>query len=174
MTIKAGGGNSKGKGGRGKNIKYKTEWGYGVHIPVELNGVRCLALIDTGASRSCMSSAQYKSIGSPPWSLCPGGLFEISNRDFYGGMGLTSYLVHIGQKVYAQSFIVCNKMMTNVIVGRDFLSTYKLNITWGDEGPWRCWKGKNLSFGRGKCTIPSLVGDGHECPRAKWPPSPSL
>ena len=28
MTIKAGGGNSKGKGGRGKNIKYKTEWGY--------------------------------------------------------------------------------------------------------------------------------------------------
>ena len=28
MTIKAGGGNSKGKGGRGKNIKHKTEWGY--------------------------------------------------------------------------------------------------------------------------------------------------
>ena len=28
MTIKAGGGNSKGEGGRGKNIKYKTEWGY--------------------------------------------------------------------------------------------------------------------------------------------------
>ena len=29
MTIKAGGGNSKGKGGSGKSIKYKTEWGYG-------------------------------------------------------------------------------------------------------------------------------------------------
>ena len=28
MTIKAGGGNSKCEGGRGKNIKYKTEWGY--------------------------------------------------------------------------------------------------------------------------------------------------
>ena len=28
MTIKAGGGNSKGKVGRRKNIKYKTEWGY--------------------------------------------------------------------------------------------------------------------------------------------------
>ena len=28
MTIKAGGGNSNGEGGRGKNIKYKTEWGY--------------------------------------------------------------------------------------------------------------------------------------------------
>ena len=31
-------------------------------------------------------------------------------------------------------FIVCNKMMTHVIIGRDFLSTYKLNILWGDEG----------------------------------------
>ena len=29
MTIKAGGGNSNGEGGRGKNIKYKTEWVYG-------------------------------------------------------------------------------------------------------------------------------------------------
>ena len=29
MTIRVGGGNSNGKGGRGKNIKYKTEWGYG-------------------------------------------------------------------------------------------------------------------------------------------------
>ena len=34
--------------------------------------------------------------------------------------GLTSCLVRIGHKVYAQSFIVCNKMMTNVIVGKDF------------------------------------------------------
>ena len=69
MTIKVGGGNSKGKGGRGKNISGDT----GAHNLVELNGVRCLALIDTGASRSCMSSAQYKSIGFPPWSLCPWG-----------------------------------------------------------------------------------------------------
>ena len=29
MTIRAGGGNSNGEGGRGKNIKYKTELGYG-------------------------------------------------------------------------------------------------------------------------------------------------
>ena len=59
-----------------------------MHIPVELNGVRCLALIDTGASRSCMSSAQYKSIGSPLGALAPGSPLEISDRDFHGGMGV--------------------------------------------------------------------------------------
>ena len=74
MKIKAGGGNSKGKRGRRKILNIRLSGDTGAHIPVELNGARCLALIDTGASRSCMSSAQYKSIGSPPWSLCSRGL----------------------------------------------------------------------------------------------------
>ena len=73
MTIKAEWGNIKGKGEEGKVSNIKLSGDTGAHIPVELNGVKCLALIDTGASRSCMSSAQYKLIGSPPWSLCPQG-----------------------------------------------------------------------------------------------------
>ena len=68
------------------NIRLSVDTG--AHIPVELNGVRCLALIDTGASWSCMSSAQYKSIGSPLGAFTPGSLFEISDRDFHGGMGV--------------------------------------------------------------------------------------
>ena len=73
MTIKAEGGNISGKGGRRKNIKYKTEWGYRGAYSSRTEWCKVLALIDTGASKSCMSSAQYKSIGSPPWSLCPRG-----------------------------------------------------------------------------------------------------
>ena len=73
MTIKAEGGKIKGEGEEGIILNIKLSGDTGAHIPVELNGVKCLALIDTGASRSCMSSAQYKSIGSPPWSLCPWG-----------------------------------------------------------------------------------------------------
>ena len=77
-----------------------------------------------------MSSTQYKSIGSPPLEPLPlGALLRSATGTSMEAWGLTGCLVRIGQKVYAQSFIVCNKMMTNVIVGRDFLSTYKLNIT---------------------------------------------
>ena len=35
-----------------------------------------------------MSSTQYKSIGSPLGAFAPGGPFEISDRDFHGGMGV--------------------------------------------------------------------------------------
>ena len=69
------------RGEEGKILNIKLSGDTGAHIPVELNGVRCLALIDTGASRSCMSSAQLKLIGSPLGAFAPRGPFEISNRD---------------------------------------------------------------------------------------------
>ena len=73
--------------------------------------------------------------------------------------GLTSCLVRIGCKVYAQSFIVCNKMMTNVIVGRDFLSTYKLSITWGDEGTMEVLEGQQPVVRMGEVhQYPAYVG----------------
>ena len=73
--------------------------------------------------------------------------------------GLTSCLVCIGCKVYAQSFIVCNKMMTNVIVGRDFLSTYKLSITWGDEGTMEVLEGQEPVVWTGKVhQYPAYMG----------------
>ena len=80
--------------------------------------------------------------------------------------GLTSCLVRIGCKVYAQSFIVCNKMMTNVIVGRDFLSTYKLSITWGDEGMMEVLEGQEPVIQMGEVhQYPAYVGG-----RARVPP----
>ena len=73
--------------------------------------------------------------------------------------GLTSCLVRIGQEVYAQSFIVCNKMMTNVIVGRDFLSTYKLNITWEDEWTMEVLEGRESVIRMGEVhQYPAYVG----------------
>ena len=89
--------------------------------------------------------------------------------------GLTSCLVRIRRKMYAQSFIVCNKMMTNVIVVRDFLSTYKLSITWGDEGTMEVLEGQEPVVRMGEVhQYPAYVGDEQECLRAQWPLSPPL
>ena len=77
------------RGEEGKVLNIKLSGDTGAHIPVKLNGVKCLALIDTGASRSCMSSAQYKLIGSPALEpLPPVGSPEVRNRDFHGSMGV--------------------------------------------------------------------------------------
>ena len=155
------------RGEEGNILNIRLSGDTGAHIPVELNGVRCLALIDTGASQSCMSSTQYKSDRIPPWSLCPQGPhLRSATGTSMDAWGLTSCLVHIRHKVYAQSFIVCNKMMTNVIEGRDFLSTYKLNITWGDEGTIEVLEGQESVIRMGEVhQYPAYVGR-----RARVPP----
>ena len=91
--------------------------------------------------------------------LPPGARLRSATGTSMEAWGLTSCLVHIGRKMYAQSFIVCNKMMTNVIVGRDFLSTYKLSITWGDEGTMEVLEGQEPVVRTGEVhQYPAYVG----------------
>ena len=56
-------------------------------------------------------------------------------------MGIAICKIQIGQQDYVQCFIVCKKMLTPVIVRRDFLATYQLTITWGKAGKLRLAKG---------------------------------
>ena len=43
-------------------------------------------------------------------------------------VGIATCHVPVGQKVYVQQFIVCRRMITPVILGRDFLSTYQCTV----------------------------------------------
>ena len=73
--------------------------------------------------------------------------------------GLATCHVQIGQRIYVQRFIVCNKMMTHVIIGRDLLSTYKLNIIWGDEGTMEVLEeGRHVAWTVGEvCHYPAIT-----------------
>ena len=45
----------------------------GVLIPTELNDTTPSVLVDTGATRSCLSDVQYKDMGEPAFTaLCQG------------------------------------------------------------------------------------------------------
>ena len=49
-------------------------------------------------------------------------------------LGFVTCTVKIGDRNYDQEFIVIKQLVPEIILGRDFLSTYKLAITWGREG----------------------------------------
>ena len=49
-------------------------------------------------------------------------------------LGFVTYSVKIGDRSYDQEFIVIKQLVPEIILGRDFLSTYRLAITWGREG----------------------------------------
>ena len=88
-----------------------------------------------GAGRSCLSEGQYNQLGTPPIRpYPPRGVVRNASGEVMPGLGFTTCLVKIGDRVYAQEFIVIKQLIPEIILGRDFLATYKLAITWGQEG----------------------------------------
>ena len=81
----------------------------------------CNALIDTGASRSCISEKFYKQPNLPPIQE----LFRTHVRSATGGslspLGTTQCTFHIGEKEFKFNFIVCKHLLRPVIIGADFL-----------------------------------------------------
>ena len=104
-------------------------------IKVKIQNLDKLALIDTGAGRSCLSEGQYNQLGRPPLRPYPArGSVRNASGENMPVMGFVTYTVKIGDRNYNQEFIVIKQLVPEIILGRDFLSTYKLAITWGKEG----------------------------------------
>ena len=54
----------------------------GALIPVEIGITSHAALVDTGATHSCLSRAQYKEMGQPPFTaLCKGTVWATTGGD---------------------------------------------------------------------------------------------
>ena len=94
-----------------------------------------MALIDTGAGRSCLSEGQYNQLGMPPLQPYPTrGSVRNASGEIMPVLGFVTYTVRIGDRNFDQEFIVIKQLTPEIILGRDFLSTCKLAITWGIEG----------------------------------------
>ena len=117
-----------------------------------------------------MSTEQHEDIGAPVLEpLPPGAQLRSATGTSMEAHGLATCHVQIGRRVYVQRFIICHKMMTHVIIGRDFLSTYKLNIIWGDEGTMEVLKeGRPVArtLGGGGMSLPSDYHQAHLCATA--------
>ena len=62
------------------------------------------------------------------------GRVRNASGEIMPGLGFTTCSVKIGDRIYPQEFIVIKQLVPEIILGRDLLSTYKLAITWGQEG----------------------------------------
>ena len=51
-----------------------------------------------------------------------------------GPLGFLTCKLKINDKVYEHEFVVCEHLITPVILGIDFLRKFNINISWGEEG----------------------------------------
>ena len=90
-------------------------------FPTQIGTSVCHTLIDTGATRSCISEKYYQSLPSIKIQF----IQNISTRPATGSnlspLGLINCSFELGKVKFNSDFIVCKNLTRPLILGRDFL-----------------------------------------------------
>ena len=109
----------------------------GTTFPIDIQGTKCNALIDTGASRSCISEAYFKTL--PQQTLK--GLHRVAVRSASGSslspLGFITSNITLGNKTFQHDFVVCKHLMRPLILGREFLFKNELEVYYSKTGECR-------------------------------------
>ena len=94
-------------------------------------------MIDTGASRSCISEAYFKTL---PQQILK-GLHRVAVRSASGSslapLGFTTSNITLGNKTFQHDFVVCKHLMRPLILGREFLFKNELKVYYSKTGECR-------------------------------------
>ena len=94
---------------------------HGITFPTQIGTSVCHALIDTGATRSCISEKYYQSLLLTKIQFVQ----NISVRSATGSnltpIGLINCSFELGKVKFNSGFIVCKNLTRPLILGRDFL-----------------------------------------------------
>ena len=88
----------------------------GTTFPIDIQGSKCNVLIDTSATRSCISEAYFKTL--PQQNLK--GLQNIAVRSASGTslapVGFMTCDITLGNKTFQHDFVVCKHLMRLLIL----------------------------------------------------------
>ena len=107
----------------------------GTTFPIAIRGTKCNALIDTGATQSCISEAYFKTL--PQQTLK--GLHRVAVRSASGSslapVGFITCNITLGNKTFQHD--LCKHLMIPLILGREFLFENELKVYYSKTGECR-------------------------------------
>ena len=117
-------------------------------IPTRTGTDTCNTLVDTGASRSCMSESHYNKIKMktklpPIQELIRTEVRSASGSDLQA-LGVTRCPFQLGGKSYEYDFIICRNLKRPMILGIDFLRNNRIGTDWSDKGHFVLRQSKNI------------------------------
>ena len=106
-------------------------------MPATLEHTLCNALVDTGATRSCLSEEYYQQLLLP--GLKP--VHKLQVRTASGSSlcptGTVTCDFKLGKQPFSFEFIICRGLSRPCILGLDFLRKYKIGIGWSPNGKFQ-------------------------------------
>ena len=103
-----------------------SQWQYKTNGTYE----HSFALMDTGASRSCISYAMFLKIKKPKWSSKPVPRVFTADGSDLGSLGRIDLQLKLGDKEVIQDFVVCRQLKHDVILGSDFGKNNCAGVEW--------------------------------------------
>ena len=94
----------------------------------------CNALIDTGATRSCMSKKYYKKLQLANIHLLQNVSVKSATGSNLAPVGLVSCTLELGKAEFNSEFIVCKNLTRPLILGRDFLIQNHVSVRYSENG----------------------------------------
>ena len=106
----------------------------GTTFPTKIGTTMCNALIDTGATKSCISERYYQQLPSTKLQC----LKNISVKSATGSnltpLGMIHCSFELGKITFNSNLIVCRNLTRPLILGRDFLLQHHITVHYATDG----------------------------------------
>ena len=106
----------------------------GTTFPMKVGSTLCNALIDTGATRSCMSEAYYRKLQLNEICLLSNIRVRSATSSNLSPLGIVDYTFEFRKTTFISDFIVCNNLTRPLILGRDFLMRNQVTVRYSENG----------------------------------------
>ena len=106
----------------------------GTTFPTKVGSTLCNALVDTGATKSCMSESYYKTLQLN--SIC--SVVNTCVRSVTGSnlspLGIVNCPLRLGKTMFNNDSIVCRNLTRPLILGKDFLMKNQITVCYAENG----------------------------------------
>ena len=91
-------------------------------VAIKTNGnyEHTFALMDTGASQSCINYTTFLKIRNPRWSTISTPQVFTANGSDLGSMGIVQLMLKLRDKEVTQDFVACRQLKHDLTLGADF------------------------------------------------------
>ena len=104
----------------------------GTTFPTKIGTTICNALIDTGATRCCISEKYYKKLQLAKIHLLQNVNVRSATGSNLAPIGLINWTFELGGTKFNCDFIVCRNFTKARILGRDFLTQNHISVRYSE------------------------------------------
>ena len=106
----------------------------GTTFPTKIGATVCNALIDTGATRCCISKEYYRKYQLTKIHLLQNVNVRSATGSNLAPIGLVNCTFVLGDITFNCGFIVCKNLTRPLIMGRDFLIQNHISVWYSENG----------------------------------------